>query len=73
MSNLMLYGPKFGGKARRVKVRRFCIDDDAQREQFEKLASAAAAGEVKFVKEPTEVYSQKTDKFYLVVQWYEKE
>jgi hypothetical protein len=66
-----MYTPSVGS-SRVVRIRRFCIDDPFEREEFEKLATAFANKEVRFIKEPSEVYSQKEDKYYLVVQWSEE-
>lgn len=67
---IYLHGNKH--KNIKVKIRRFCVDIDEEREAYEKLVTQAANGEVRLVKEPTEVYSQRGDKFYMVVQWQER-
>jgi hypothetical protein len=66
--NTLMYQTK-GQKT--VRIRRFCIDDETEKAEFEKLATAHANGEITFIGEQSEVYSQKEDKFYLVVRWSE--
>lgn len=65
-----MYTPNVGAN-KKIKIRRFCIDDPFEREEYEKLATAFANKEVRFLKEPSEVFSQKEDKYYLVVTWSE--
>ena len=66
-----LYQPacKVTGK---VRIKRFCIDNEKERTEYEELALKHAEGIIRFLKEPESIFSQKSDKYYLVVTWMEQ-
>lgn len=66
----LMYQPSMGGD-KVVRVRRFCIDDAFERAEYEKIATAHANKQIRFVKPPSEIYSQKEDKMYMLCEWME--
>lgn len=58
-------------KPKAFRIKRFCIDNEKERLEYEDLCLKESRGEIKFLKEPVEIFSQKSDLLYMLVHWAE--
>ena len=69
----VLLGSAFSTKGRKMRIKRFCIDITAEREEYEELLNRFVTSGGKDVKVLSEepIFSQKDNTYYVVMKWQE--